>query len=108
MTRIRIIDFLEKPKNPPAMPGKPDVALASMGIYVFKTKFLLDELNARRVNDRAAPAAISARISSRIWSSTAKLTPITFRARVSARARKGHPTGATSGRLMPTGRPISI
>jgi glucose-1-phosphate adenylyltransferase len=40
----RIIDFLEKPKDPPAMPGKPDVALASMGIYVFKTKFLLDEL----------------------------------------------------------------
>ena len=33
----RIIAFLEKPKDPPAMPGKPDVALASMGIYVFET-----------------------------------------------------------------------
>ena len=40
----RIIDFLEKPADPPAMPGKPDMALASMGIYVFKTTFLLDEL----------------------------------------------------------------
>jgi glucose-1-phosphate adenylyltransferase len=40
----RIISFLEKPKDPPAMPGKPDMALASMGIYVFETKFLIDEL----------------------------------------------------------------
>jgi glucose-1-phosphate adenylyltransferase len=39
-----IRSFLEKPENPPAMPGKPDIALASMGIYVFETKFLLDEL----------------------------------------------------------------
>ena len=36
----RIIQFLEKPEDPPAMPGKPDVALASMGIYVFHTHFL--------------------------------------------------------------------
>ena len=40
----RILSFLEKPKNPPPMPGKPDVALCSMGIYVFDTKFLVDEL----------------------------------------------------------------
>ncbi|WP_020184334.1 glucose-1-phosphate adenylyltransferase [Methylopila sp. 73B] len=40
----RIVDFLEKPKDPPAMPGKPDVALASMGIYVFDTPFLFDLL----------------------------------------------------------------
>ena len=44
----RIIAFLEKPKDPPPMPGKPDVALASMGIYVFETKFLIDQLQARR------------------------------------------------------------
>ncbi len=41
----RIIDFQEKPKNPPAMPGKPDMALASMGIYVFNTKFLIEQLH---------------------------------------------------------------
>lgn len=40
----RIVDFLEKPEDPPAMPGKPDVALASMGIYVFDTCFLFDLL----------------------------------------------------------------
>ncbi len=40
----RIISFLEKPKDPPAMSGKPDVALASMGIYVFETKFLIEQL----------------------------------------------------------------
>ena len=40
----RIVDFVEKPANPPAMPGNPDVSLASMGIYVFNTKFLIQEL----------------------------------------------------------------
>ncbi|PIO99064.1 glucose-1-phosphate adenylyltransferase [uncultured Pleomorphomonas sp.] len=40
----RIIDFIEKPADPPAMPGHPDLALASMGIYVFKTSFLIDLL----------------------------------------------------------------
>jgi glucose-1-phosphate adenylyltransferase len=40
----RIIDFLEKPADPPAMPGNPDVSLVSMGIYVFDTRFLVDEL----------------------------------------------------------------
>jgi glucose-1-phosphate adenylyltransferase len=40
----RIISFLEKPKDPPPMPDKPDKALASMGIYVFATKFLFDQL----------------------------------------------------------------
>jgi glucose-1-phosphate adenylyltransferase len=40
----RIISYLEKPKDPPAMPGRPDVALASMGIYVFETRFLMDLL----------------------------------------------------------------
>ncbi len=40
----RIVDFVEKPADPPAMPGRPDLALASMGIYVFKTSFLIDLL----------------------------------------------------------------
>ncbi|HEX3538098.1 MAG TPA: glucose-1-phosphate adenylyltransferase [Stellaceae bacterium] len=41
---MKIVDFLEKPANPPAMPGKPDKALASMGIYVFSARFLYGEL----------------------------------------------------------------
>ena len=36
--------FLEKPADPPPMPGKPDMSLASMGIYVFDSKFLYEEL----------------------------------------------------------------
>jgi glucose-1-phosphate adenylyltransferase len=45
-----IRSFLEKPADPPAMPGKPDKSLASMGIYVFNSKFLFDELR-RDAND---------------------------------------------------------
>ena len=40
----RILSFLEKPADPPAMPGRPDVALASMGIYVFDTRYLFERL----------------------------------------------------------------
>ena len=40
----RIVAFVEKPKDPPAIPGQPDSALASMGIYVFETKFLIELL----------------------------------------------------------------
>ncbi|PPQ28884.1 glucose-1-phosphate adenylyltransferase [Rhodopila globiformis] len=40
----RIIAFIEKPADPPPMPDRPDMALASMGIYVFKTDFLIDQL----------------------------------------------------------------
>lgn len=41
---MRITEFVEKPENPKAMPGHPDKALASMGIYVFSTRVLCDEL----------------------------------------------------------------
>jgi len=40
----RIREFVEKPSNPPPMPGRPDQALASMGIYIFNTKFLFEQL----------------------------------------------------------------
>lgn len=40
----QIIAFVEKPSDPPAIPGNPDMALASMGLYVFRTKFLMEEL----------------------------------------------------------------
>lgn len=35
-----VTDFIEKPENPPAVPGKPDKTLISMGIYVFEKEFL--------------------------------------------------------------------
>ena len=46
----RIVDFVEKPPNPPPMPGKPDRSLGSMGIYVFNTKFLFDLLRQDSAN----------------------------------------------------------
>lgn len=40
----RIVAFDEKPENPTPVPGKEDVALASMGIYIFNAKFLYEQL----------------------------------------------------------------
>ena len=39
-----ILEFVEKPADPPPMPGKPDRALASMGIYIFNSHYLYREL----------------------------------------------------------------
>ena len=36
----RVTSFVEKPADPPAMPGKPDRSLASMGIYIFTANYL--------------------------------------------------------------------
>ncbi len=49
-----ILDFIEKPDDPPAMPGNPDLALASMGIYVFETKFLFDLLKKDAVDENSS------------------------------------------------------
>ena len=40
----RILEFAEKPAHPTPMPGRDDMALASMGIYVFRTDILIEEL----------------------------------------------------------------
>ena len=48
-----IINFVEKPADPPCVPGSPDVALASMGIYVFNTDFLIQALK----EDAADPSS---------------------------------------------------
>lgn len=40
----RVKAFVEKPANPPVMPGRTDTALASMGIYIFNAKFLFEQL----------------------------------------------------------------
>ncbi|HNX31400.1 MAG TPA: glucose-1-phosphate adenylyltransferase [Holophaga sp.] len=40
----RILGFVEKSPDPPCIPGKPDLCLASMGIYLFKAGFLYQEL----------------------------------------------------------------
>lgn len=40
----RVVEFAEKPANPASIPGKADKSLASMGIYVFNTQFLFEQL----------------------------------------------------------------
>ena len=48
-----ITAFVEKPKDPPGIPGNEGMALASMGIYVFNTEFLFEQLR----RDAADPAS---------------------------------------------------
>jgi glucose-1-phosphate adenylyltransferase len=40
----RVVEFVEKPEHPPSIPGNPEKSLASMGIYVFNTRFLIEQL----------------------------------------------------------------
>ncbi len=40
----RVVGFTEKPDNPAPLPGREDMTLASMGIYVFNTQFLYEQL----------------------------------------------------------------
>lgn len=47
-------EFLEKPSQPKPMPGKSDVVLASMGIYVFNTEFLYQQLIADADNPESS------------------------------------------------------
>jgi glucose-1-phosphate adenylyltransferase len=47
----RVIDFIEKPKDPPPIPGKPGKSLVSMGIYVFSTKKLQTVLKTDNESD---------------------------------------------------------
>ena len=49
----RIVGFLEKPENPPGMPGRPDWSLVSMGNYLFRSRVLQDALAA----DAADPSS---------------------------------------------------
>ena len=49
----KVTAFIEKPADPPTMPGQPDVALASMGIYIFDAEYLYKLLE----DDLANPAS---------------------------------------------------
>lgn len=50
----RIVRFSEKPRNPEPMPGRSDVVLASMGIYVFNVEYLRDVLNRDAIDPASA------------------------------------------------------
>ena len=49
----RVRGFVEKPSDPPGVPGRDDMALASMGIYVFNRDFLFEQLK----KDAAMPGS---------------------------------------------------
>jgi glucose-1-phosphate adenylyltransferase len=49
-----ITDFVEKPADPPGIPAQPELALASMGIYVFETKYLIELLKEDAVDPKSA------------------------------------------------------
>jgi len=63
----RIVAFAEKPQSPQPLPDDPDAALASMGIYIFDTGFLIKALTEDALNPDSAhdfgkdviPAAIA-------------------------------------------------
>jgi glucose-1-phosphate adenylyltransferase len=46
----QVIGFLEKPADPPSMPGNPEMSLVSMGVYVFEAETLVRELIADAKN----------------------------------------------------------
>ena len=50
----RIVSFLEKPKDPPPMPDNPDMCFASMGIYVFRTQFLFEQLRRDEADENSS------------------------------------------------------
>jgi glucose-1-phosphate adenylyltransferase len=49
----RVVDFNEKPTDPSPIPGQEHLALASMGNYIFNTKFLFEQL----IKDADDPAS---------------------------------------------------
>ncbi len=50
----QIVDFVEKPENPPAVPGKPDSSFVSMGIYVFSYDVLMESLQGDAIDKQSS------------------------------------------------------
>ena len=48
-----VVDFVEKPKDPPVLPDSPEECFASMGNYVFTTEALLEVLRADAEDDNS-------------------------------------------------------
>jgi len=48
---LRVIEFQEKPEAPKTIPGRDDLVLASMGIYIFNRDFLFEQL----IRDKDTP-----------------------------------------------------
>ena len=103
----RVTAFVEKPADPPAIPGQPDQALASMGIYVFDAAFMYEEL-ARDGADATSSHDFGKDIMpSLVARAPRRGAPVQPQLR-RRRGPRTRPIGATSARSTPTGRPTSI
>lgn len=102
----KIIEFVEKPANPPAMPTDPTKSLASMGIYVFDAAYLYELLEEDDRNENSSHDF--AKTSFRRSPKLAWLMHILSRSPVCSPTRTPNLTGATWGRWKPTGRLTSI
>jgi len=49
----RIIGFEEKPPEPKPIPGRPDLAFASMGVYLFNTRTVIEHLKSDALQETA-------------------------------------------------------
>ena len=65
--------FLEKPKNPPPMPGNPNMCLASMGNYLFTTDALVQEIVRDAGERQRRPTTSASRIVSELLPARAGL-----------------------------------
>ena len=98
----RVTGFQEKPKEPTSIPGSPDFALASMGVYIFDTEVLVQALEADadsrhepRLRQGHHPGADSRR---------AGVSPIAS----TTKTRRRRSTGATSAPSTRTSKPTWI
>ena len=100
----RVVSFLEKPKDPPGIPGKPDLALASMGIYVFDAAFLYDQLRRDAADPNSAHDFGNDIIPYLVQHGKARGAPLRQVLR-QVQGRERRTTGATPARSTPISRP---
>ena len=100
----KIEAFLEKPADPPGLPGRPDETFASMGNYVFSTEALLDALHTDAADENSKHdmggnivPMLTAQSAAQVYDFQSNEVP--------GETSGGSATGATSGRSTRTSRP---
>ncbi len=101
-----IISFLEKPKNPPPMPGQARRGALQHG-HLCVRNVVPASISSRKTPPIRIRPTISARTSSPASSRRAKPSRTIFLSPASGRRRRPSTTGATSGPSTPIGRPTS-
>ncbi len=99
----RVEAFLEKPGSPPALPGRPDEAFASMGNYVFDREVLVEALRAD-ASDEGSQHSIGGDIMPMLVRQGAAHVYDFLQNEVPGPAARTTATGARWGRSIPTSR----